>query len=246
LIFFIRVFLPENNPDKYQGPLPNDVDLMLQLSLGLEYIHSHNIAHRNISPSNILISFLTGTVLLKWSGFDLFKRTIKNGEFVMSGYKGTVVYWAPEISALHIHSCDVLQQVIITTKSDIFSFACVLFEFFTKGIHPFGSNQKEIITNIASCNLKILEKPTNLKGIHQKLQLAENCFFDCHILILYIELRESHFGYETIKKMLAMQPKERPNLREIIPILTSLKYKFDGNSEMEIDEDAAYQELNNV
>jgi len=164
------VFLPESNSEKYlpkdyKGHLLNDVDFMLQLSLGLEHIHSHNIAHRNISPSNILISLSSGMVLFKWSDFDSFKRTTKNGEFSMSyrGYRGTAVYWAPEISALYNNSHGELQQVIITTKSDIFSFACVLFEFFTNGIHPCGSTVQEIMTNIASKNLL----PTNLEGIHQ-------------------------------------------------------------------------------
>lgn len=142
-----KVFLPKDNPRKYLGPLPNDVDFMLQLSLGLEYIHSHNITHRNIEPGNVLISTSTGTVLVKWSGLGCSKRTTNNGEFSMSGSRGMDAYLAPEMASFHVHDRGESRPMVITIKSDLFPFACVLFKFFTKGIHPFGSNYQEIMTN---------------------------------------------------------------------------------------------------
>jgi len=38
-----------------------------------------------------------------------------------------------------------------------------------------------------------------------------------------LTLKESHFSFKIIKKMLESKPQERPNLREIIQQLSSLK-----------------------
>ncbi len=42
---------------------------------------------------------------------------------------------------------------------------------------------------------------------------------------LELKLRESHFAYEMIKKMLENEPKDRPNSTEIIQTLPALKDK---------------------
>ena len=73
---------------------------MLQLSLGLSYIHSQNIVHRDIKPENVLISTSTGHVKMKLADFGLSKATTSRGVFEMSGGRGTENYWAPEIFAL--------------------------------------------------------------------------------------------------------------------------------------------------
>ncbi len=162
-----QVFLPENDPKKYRGPLPNEVDFMLQLSLGLEYIHSKNIVHRDIKPENALISSSNGKASMKWADFGLCKSTKKHGEFSVSEFKGTRHYWAPEIFTLEKEikhkltndaNDDAVQQTEMTIKGDIFACACVFFKFITMGFHPFGTNDYEIINNLQSSN------PVNLES----------------------------------------------------------------------------------
>lgn len=163
-----KVFLPEKHPKKYKGPLPNEVDFMLQLSLGLEYIHKQNLVHRDIKPENVLISSSTGKAVMKWSDFGLSKEVTKYGEYTMSGSRGTENYWAPEIFELVREKDRSLEtnddedgadmDMKITVMSDIFACACVFFKFVTKGIHPFGTND-DIAMNIRQSN------PTNLKSI---------------------------------------------------------------------------------
>jgi len=162
-----RVFLPENDPEKYKGPLPTDIDFMLQLSLGLQYIHSENLVHRDIKPGNVLIfRTSTGEAVMKWSDFGLSKETNREGEYSLSGYRGTQNYLAPEILVLGQNDQLFTQEksdvsnkkIILTNMSDVFSCALVFFKYFTKGCHPFGTNE-EIISNIRQSN------PVNLKGI---------------------------------------------------------------------------------
>lgn len=98
----------------------------------------------------------------------------------MSGHAGNPLHWAPEIFEIIYYSSAELHQTIVTTKSDIFAFAYVLFTFFTKGIHPFGSNNKEIMENIMSKKI-----PTNLNGMKQfQLLLAKNCSIIIYLFII--------------------------------------------------------------
>jgi len=157
-----QVFLPDNSEKKYLGNLPSEIDFILQLSTGLEYIHSKNIVHRDIKPGNILIfNSLTGGVEMKWSDFGLSKTTKMNGEFSLSENRGTICYWAPEFFNPRPGDDG---RIIMTIKSDIFAFACVVFQFLTKGIHPFGSTKEKIVENLCT------SKPTNLQGIQLLLK----------------------------------------------------------------------------
>jgi len=155
-----KAFLPENHPKKYKGTLPNEVDFMLQLSIGLEYIHSKNLVHRDIKPENVLISSSMGKVVMKWGDFGLSKDTSRNGDYSMSRCRGTENYWAPEIFEIaRKNDCSfetnidyMNMETKITIMSDIFACACVFFKFLTNGVHPFG-NDDEIIMNIRESNL---------------------------------------------------------------------------------------------
>lgn len=159
-----RVYLPENDPKKYKGSLPEEADFMMQLSLGLDYIHRQKIVHRDIKPENVLISTSSGQVIMKWADFGLSKATTSRGEFTMSGGRGTKRFWAPEIFVIiEDHSnepCDAAVHITInmTVMSDVYACGCVFFQFLTKGIHPFGTNDEEIIRNIRQSNLSNLKR----------------------------------------------------------------------------------------
>lgn len=185
-----KAFLPENHPRKYKGTLPNEVDFMLQLSIGLEYIHRQNLVHRDIKPENVLISSSMGKVVMKWSDFGLSKDTTRHGEYSMSGYRGTENYWAPEIFELVrgkdrsiSTNDDAATQMKITKMSDIFACACVFFIFVTKGIHPFGTDD-DIAMNLRQSN------PINLKGMKLKTYIEYSFMIHwnpfLHFLLCYV------------------------------------------------------------
>jgi len=155
--------------EKYRELLPNQLEFMLQLSLGLEYIHNQNLVHRDIKPGNVLISMCsntTGEPLAKWADFGLSKPTDTWGKFEMSGSRGTKCYWAPEIHALwennslnrYERKIDNEDRKVITVMSDVFSSGCVFFEFFTGGVHPFGNGEAVIYMNLIQFN------PINMDG----------------------------------------------------------------------------------
>jgi len=157
--------------EKYQELLPNQLEFMLQLSLGLEYIHNQNLVHRDIKPGNVLISKCsnsTGQPLAKWADFGLSKTTDTRGIFDLSGQRGTKCYWAPEIHAfwentrLNRYEMKIgdEDEKEITVMSDVFSSGCVFFEFCTGGVHPFGNGEAEINMNL------IQSTPANLNGIY--------------------------------------------------------------------------------
>jgi len=137
---------------------------MLQLSLGLEHIHSQNLIHRDIKPENVLIKFSNGIPIVKWADFGL-SKTIMREECILSGPRGTNWYWAPEIWKIwkynnrRLDKSKKTDKKMMTIMSDIFSSGCVFFEFFTGGIHPFGDGS-DIITNLSMEQ----SNPYNLKG----------------------------------------------------------------------------------
>ncbi len=133
---------------------------MLQLSLGLDYIHSKNLVHRDVKPDNILIhsSPATDQVLVKISDF-LFSKDTNNGEFELSSRddQGTMYYWPPEVLAFYdemgrlseeTDNNHIILKTKLTNKIDIFTSGIVFFKFLTKGLHPFGTEAKEIMMNL--------------------------------------------------------------------------------------------------
>ncbi len=156
-----KAFLPDDDSKKYRGPLPNEIDFMLQLSLGLDYIHSKNLVHRDVKPDNILIhSSLSkkGQVLIKLSDFLLSKDT-NNGQFVLMSSRydqGTMYYFPPEVLSFYDEMIrlsketndDITFRITLTNKIDIFASGIVFFKFLTNGKHPFGTEDEKIMVNL--------------------------------------------------------------------------------------------------
>ncbi len=170
---------------KYKGPLPSELQSLYHLTNGLEYIHSQKVVHRDIKPGNVLISLSLKEVLLKWSDFGFSKITSSDGNYSMSGLKGTSKYLAPEIIANenNINRTDQSHRILMTIMSDMFACGCaVFFQLLTKGIHPFGNEHQAY--NISKSN------PINLKGyikfkVFKKglVKLIFVCFFHCRTVV---------------------------------------------------------------
>ena len=131
---------------KYKGQpikLPSDVQVLLQLSRGLDYIHTKNVIHRDIKPGNILIS-KTDPVRMIWADFGYSKLTNNRGSTSQSGFRGTHCWVAPEILRLRSN----YPNARSSKQSDIFSTGCVFFYFLKQRLHPFGK-EKSVDENIA-------------------------------------------------------------------------------------------------
>ena len=53
--------------------MPSTIDVLVQLSMGLEYVHEQKLVHRDIKPENVLIwvNPEKEEVLMKWADFGL-------------------------------------------------------------------------------------------------------------------------------------------------------------------------------
>jgi serine/threonine-protein kinase/endoribonuclease IRE1 len=154
-----KLFLKENDPKKYRGPMPPDTEVLLQLAKGLEHIHKNGLVHRDIKPENVLIwgNPNTNQVLIKWADFGFSKRVNENGTFTMSGVKGTFNWLAPEIlKFLNEDSTENEEQHRGTVKSDVFAEGLAFGYFLLGGVHLFGAQRDQIPMNIRTMEPTIL------------------------------------------------------------------------------------------
>ena len=116
-------------------PVPHAVFVVIELLKGLEYAHQRqvmrggkpvalNIIHRDVSPTNILLSF-QGEV--KLTDFGIARASLKAMETISGVVKGRFDYMSPEQAA----GARDLDQ-----RSALFTVGVVLYEMLT-GVHPF-------------------------------------------------------------------------------------------------------------
>jgi serine/threonine-protein kinase/endoribonuclease IRE1 len=157
-----KLFLKEDDPNKYRGPMPPETEVLLQLAEGLEHIHRRGLVHRDIKPQNVLIRLNSTTrrVVMKWADFGFSKRVNENGTFTMTGVMGTHDYFAPEILKLLDEASSSENEIKKrgTVKSDVFAEGLVFGYFISGGVHPFGTTSHQIQTNLRTI------KPGNLPG----------------------------------------------------------------------------------
>lgn len=133
----------------YKGPdLPSDRKVLYDIAQGLNYIHSEKLVHRDVKPHNILIS-LTSPAQIKISDFGLSKETSTNHTFELSmPLRGTFTWMAPELIKLRNQQTQDDSPKKDSNKSDIFSAGCVYFYYVTRGAHPYGKDDVEVMQNI--------------------------------------------------------------------------------------------------
>jgi serine/threonine protein kinase len=120
-----QFFLPEDDPKKYNGPIPSEEQFCFQLISGLEYIHEQNLVRRSIKPTNVSISSRKDPQI-KLSDFGLTTSSLNDGHStkrLISGFPSSQYCLAPEL--LECDSTDGQS----TKESDIFAAESVFFYF---------------------------------------------------------------------------------------------------------------------
>ncbi len=130
------------------------VSIAIQIGMGIEAAHNHNIIHRDIKPQNIIIS-KDGKV--KVTDFGIAKAATSNT--ITSNVMGSVHYTSPEQA----------RGGYSDAKSDIYSLGITLFEMLT-GRVPFNGE-----TTVAIAIKHIQEEITPVREIVPDVPVSVEC-----------------------------------------------------------------------
>lgn len=180
-----------------QGPLNYQLAIViaLKLSQALAYAHEHGIVHRDLKPENVLINLESAEPTVKLIDFGLCKpesngsstlqKTLTNTGFLV----GTALYMSPEQA----------KGQAVDERTDIYSFACLLFEMLTGKAAFSDLSTPEIL-------MKQLNDP-----LPRILQMSPQCGLPAQVDELIQSCGQKN------------QSKRPQNFEEIIDVLVSLK-----------------------
>ena len=130
-----------------------------QILDGLEYLHCHNIIHRDIKCANILIDKNGICKLTDFGGAKIIKEEMN----VISSMQGTPNWMAPEI----------IMSLGATRYSDIWSIGCTIIEMFS-GQPPYSDKKNAM--SVLNCICKNNEPPKIPEGMSELLKdFVEKC-----------------------------------------------------------------------
>ena len=133
----LAAMLRKFKDEKRQVPLPAAFHIAIEIIRALDFAHSHNVVHRDVSPSNILIS-RAGEVKIADFGIAVAAQPHRNSGGGPRRVMGKWRYMSPEQT----------RGDTLDTRSDLFSAAAVIYELFTnEKLFP-GEEAEDIIKNI--------------------------------------------------------------------------------------------------
>lgn len=156
------------------------LDIAMQVSEALVYSHSKGIVHRDVTPSNIVITkALSGADLVQLVDFGIARciydeRTVTQALTRATNAFGSPMYMSPEQ----------LLGEEATAKSDVYSLGCIIFEMAT-GKPPFNNDSpvKGILQHLNS-DPDLSNLPERLKPLVQ-MCLAKGVGERCSALSMY-------------------------------------------------------------
>ncbi|HEY1629175.1 MAG TPA: serine/threonine-protein kinase [Tepidisphaeraceae bacterium] len=123
--------------DKHSLPMKERLKLFIQICNAIQHAHQKGIIHRDIKPTNILVTLHDGTPVPKVIDFGIAKAT--HGELTdktvytqFQQFIGTPMYMSPEQAEM--------SGLDIDTRSDIYSLGVLLYELLT-GKTPFDASE---------------------------------------------------------------------------------------------------------
>ncbi len=168
-------------------------ELVIQMLQALVYLHRQGILHRDLKPTNVLVT----NGRLKLLDFGISVATSRTMEHLTQTTSGTVAYLAPEI----------FQGEPYSRSSDLYGLGVIAFQLFT-GQYPYNEG------NLASMLFDIVSKPVDAStyGVNGRLASVLN-----RLLVKTREERYDHAG-EVISDLSAAvglpAPRETIEIRE--------------------------------
>jgi serine/threonine-protein kinase len=119
-------------------PVPDVIDICMQVCDGLQHAHENDVVHRDLKPSNVMLQQREGKRLVQVVDFGLAKMVGDESSAritATSQVVGSPIYMGPE------HCSD----YGLGPHMDVYSFGCMMFELLT-GVPPFtGRNISELV-----------------------------------------------------------------------------------------------------
>ncbi|CAL8134344.1 unnamed protein product [Orchesella dallaii] len=164
------------------------LEVLRQVTVGLEWLHEHRIIHRDLKPENILLK--RKPIKVKISDFGLSRCIVEGNSFVStaSSVDGTIGWVAPEILLLQVIQGG-QEAGKFTYASDIFALGCLYYYILTDGKHAFGDNSIRSQANI-------LDGKSTIEHKDVRYGCTQNLLF--------------------VKRMISMDPKLRPSCSALL------------------------------
>ncbi|KAE9539381.1 hypothetical protein AGLY_004633 [Aphis glycines] len=151
--------------------------ILYQVARAVQYLHNRSIAHRDLKPGNILLSYKSPLSVVKLADFGLSKKITENTH--LKTFCGSLAYLAPEVFSnrkLVTQSC-----INYTNKVDSWSFGVILYECLS-GYKPFVGDhiEEKIIKGVYNLSKLKLFNTSNVAQdiIKQLLTIDYNIRFD--------------------------------------------------------------------
>jgi serine/threonine protein kinase len=183
------------SPSQRHLPLEQIYSLFKDVTSGLAYLHSANYIHRDLKPSNCLLHHENGKLTCLISDFGEVQPS--NAVRKSTGTTGTISYCAPEVLKMDGRG----QLGNFTVKSDVFSLGMILY-FLCFGHLPY--RHANVVQEELEDIDQLREEIASWKGFQDERRERPD---------LPSRL------YQLLKRMLALNPLERPSATEVLGIL---------------------------
>lgn len=173
--------------------LKDTLRYIAEIASALDFLHQNQIIHRDLKPSNVLMD-LSGRTYL--SDFGL-ARTVSNTTQALHTGRGTPPYAPAEQH----------KQLVITAKSDIFSFGIMLYELFT-GQLPWNG-----------------ERMLGMQQLYAKAELPDPCEINPQLPPLLKDV---------LRRMTSADPSLRPSSAGEVMKMIDYVFNLNGSSSLSI------------